>query len=1405
MRKILREISLILILSLVLSLFACPFALAGETGQDKLLIYVDQSKGSDSAEGTLNRPLKTLRAAQNLVRTLPKNKPIEVLVGSGTYEKLTFTNQDSGTKEGHITYKAMEGAEVRISGSKKVDLSGFTKVTDPQIVARMREEAYPYIGQIKLLDYGFTAQELDMINEQGNAYYINPVRRPVPLIVMFNGQEQTLAEYPNNGEWMRVLNVTDPGAVGSGQSYANWVDNGHRSTFKYTDPRIASWTRAKDIFIEGYIGVDWGQDQNFVKEINVKEGTLQFSEAVNFALKDGDRIRFSNFVEELDLPGEWVIDQESYIMYYYPPYKVDPKKDDLEIVTSTVPLIDVQKTAYVTIDGFILENNKTYAVNIANGDNFNIKNCIIRNINTDGIFMYGKECVIEGNQIMYVGSRGVNLSGGAEWKGEPNYRLDLSNPNSIQIKNNYFYQCGYCGIEVTGKNNVGLKLENNVIQKTPDSMGLRYAGVDGSISYNEIANCTRTVGDLGPLYAGREMTDFGNIVSYNYIHHYGAEYESDEAVSGIYWDDYQCGQIGLNNIMAPFNHQITYATHLASGAHNVLKYNIVIESKTGIMAKDRNEYGMKGVDFTKQESYTNGKKNITDSIIAKYPDVLEAFEYIENHPEHRHSPLKNTITDNFTVSCQTNSNSISQSIIDLGTVENNTIAETGVDLKDIFVDPDNHDFRIKASAMEEYNLAPEFINENNFDMELMGIDNSVLDMSDKKGEFRLIYPSNGAVNIPSNDVTIKWENAVYSDYYYYDVATDPEFKNIIKSGKTQYASVNLGKLENSKSYYWRVSAENITKEMGKMWDCTGGPYLFTITDKDKTDKSILKKTIDELGYIFDTDYTESNKPGEYKIGTNDALKGIIKDARQIYSSSSSIQTQIDGMVEKLSNVSKALDGYKNAGWTTFDLSGKDAFIGVNPSMVANYTGDSVIISGTTDTVHYKDLFSGSDVLKFKAKMSFDATNGWYGFTLKKNNTATAVWDANTYLIIIKPALIEFQKYNAAASKTGILIEKENTFFEPNKWYDIEFGAVEVVGGEYVFMKANGQEVISYFDTENPILGPGYFCLKPLKDGTIEIKPVTEGAGELYLPPENIFEMGQEEELKGETFDYNSSELTTKEGSFEEVEGEGFDGNKVYAGEGNAEYVLVQKDSIKTIWYWHSPIEDGDEDAKISISYSDAAAKFEIVRDVNFKKGEAGWVNLGTYHFKSYGGDKGQVELKITGSGEGKVVIPTVMLTEPETEHIDFTNIFNTKAKNMRALKIGSNIAFDRINKVKLPDAVPEIVGDRTFVPLRFVSEILGADVSYDDKTNTAEIKLKDTTVYVKPGNDYIKVNGEKVTLDSKVFEKEGRMFIPLRAVSEAMNKKVLWLEDTSVILIADDIMFDEKDTSTTSKIAARFE
>lgn len=90
--------------------------------------------------------------------------------------------------------------------------------------------------------------------------------------------------------------------------------------------------------------------------------------------------------------------------------------------------------------------------------------------------------------------------------------------------------------------------------------------------------------------------------------------------------------------------------------------------------------------------------------------------------------------------------------------------------------------------------------------------------------------------------------------------------------------------------------------------------------------------------------------------------------------------------------------------------------------------------------------------------------------------------------------------------------------------------------------------------------------------------------------------------------------------------------------------------------------------------------------------------------------------------------------------------------------------------------------DRTLVPLRFIAEAFGADVAWDGDTQTVSIS-GDADISMQIGSSSYKVNQTAKEMDTAPVLMNDRTMVPLRAVAEALNKKVYY--ENSLIVISD--------------------
>ncbi len=92
------------------------------------------------------------------------------------------------------------------------------------------------------------------------------------------------------------------------------------------------------------------------------------------------------------------------------------------------------------------------------------------------------------------------------------------------------------------------------------------------------------------------------------------------------------------------------------------------------------------------------------------------------------------------------------------------------------------------------------------------------------------------------------------------------------------------------------------------------------------------------------------------------------------------------------------------------------------------------------------------------------------------------------------------------------------------------------------------------------------------------------------------------------------------------------------------------------------------------------------------------------------------------------------------------------------------------------DVEPTIINSRTMVPLRAIFEALNSKVTWDEATKTATGISSDglTTVQITNGSNIGIVNGKEVYLDSPAVILNGRFLVPARFVSESLGALVSW-------------------------------
>ncbi len=102
---------------------------------------------------------------------------------------------------------------------------------------------------------------------------------------------------------------------------------------------------------------------------------------------------------------------------------------------------------------------------------------------------------------------------------------------------------------------------------------------------------------------------------------------------------------------------------------------------------------------------------------------------------------------------------------------------------------------------------------------------------------------------------------------------------------------------------------------------------------------------------------------------------------------------------------------------------------------------------------------------------------------------------------------------------------------------------------------------------------------------------------------------------------------------------------------------------------------------------------------------------------------------------------------------------------------------------KNQDVVPFIENGRTMVPLRFIAENLKLDVEWIQDTQNIILTASDTEIILEIGDDAAFINGNLYQLDCVPVIFNDRTFVPVRFISEALQCTVAWQEANQQVTV----------------------
>lgn len=491
-----------------------------------MTVYVSVSGNDATADGSAVNPYKTITAAKNAVSKIDKSKytAIKVKIGAGTYnisESIGFMKKDSGTSSCPIYYVGEEGTV--ICGGISFDYSSFKKA-EGETMQYFPKDVRESLVMIDLKQFGFKPEDVKSMVEIKSGGGLAPLA--------MNGNNLTVARYPNDG-YASTAEGSRIDCEGGEKNAKDFVT----STIIYFDSEhmdhVRTWHDLSTVYTVARYSVLWCTDNTNVTSINPEENYMVVPFAGGHDPKAGMPFYWYNIPEELDVPGEYYID-ENCVLYFYP--TEDAKTGHFTMPVLNEDIIVMNGAEYVNFSRLTVEATRRSGF-FGDCKNVTVDNCTVRSCSDDGIHLDGENLMISDNEVYSIGNTGISVSGGDTEK--------LIYSNNV-IYNNYIHEWSTgsgtmnYAISVGG---CGSTVSHNECIHSVD-MGIDYSGPYHTIEYNLCEDTCQFFGDGGVIGSGA-LWVYGTVVRYNYVKHGGFTRDRDIDPIGVQGITVDMGQSGL--------------------------------------------------------------------------------------------------------------------------------------------------------------------------------------------------------------------------------------------------------------------------------------------------------------------------------------------------------------------------------------------------------------------------------------------------------------------------------------------------------------------------------------------------------------------------------------------------------------------------------------------------------------------------------------------------------------------------------------------------------------------------------------------------------------------------------------------------------------------------------------------
>jgi hypothetical protein len=566
-----------IVTSLILFFFFAP-----STGWTQhLKIYVS-TKGNDQHEGTLKSPVATLSGALNIVKKSSDKQEVAIMIMRGEYyfeRSVALSEKEFGQRK--ITISNYRNDKVVFTGGVHLKSNDFIPVTDQEELNRLPEEVRSHVVVIDLKSHGIT--DYGKIIPHG----FNRKVEPTPLELYFDGEPLTIARWPNN-DMVKIGKVLERGAK---PSETNSV--GVKPVFQFDYDRAARWKKANNICISGMFTYGYADDNMPIESIDFDARTITLAAPASYPIyasdddkTDNPAVNYATFqrkyfvynlLEEIDMPGEWFMDNENGKLYLYPPKPV--MSSDIEISMLKQPFIEIQDIKDVHLKGINFKCSRSSGLIMQNVQSATITDCNFYNLGMVAIMMEEKSDGMFPNKDVSISFCNAWNTGTGAFFLEGGDRKTLT-PGNISISNceiHHFNRLNHTYSPAVNMGGVGNTISHCYLHDATH-LAIAFSGNDHVIEYNHFKNLCKDASDMGVIYTGRNPSARGTLIANNFFENIVAE--DGYSIAGVYIDDgsggmkvennifYRAGSIGAHNFGA---------VNMNGGYNNYFRNNVFID------------------------------------------------------------------------------------------------------------------------------------------------------------------------------------------------------------------------------------------------------------------------------------------------------------------------------------------------------------------------------------------------------------------------------------------------------------------------------------------------------------------------------------------------------------------------------------------------------------------------------------------------------------------------------------------------------------------------------------------------------------------------------------------------------------------------------------------------------------